>query len=434
MLSEKARQDLEKQGYRVVGTHSAVKTCGWTKNMLRGRGGCYKLKFYGIMSHQCLQMTTSFSCANRCTFCWRGYKAPVSKEWKWGVDEPAIIIDGSKKAHHSLLTGFGGHDEVLKQVYEQSKDVQHVALSLTGEPIIYPKINELIRLFDQEGISTFIVTNAQYPEQIRELSTVTQLYISLDAPNKELLKKVDVPLFADYWERLNQSLSYLTEKKQRTCIRITAIKSLNMVEPWNYAALIRKGSPDFIEVKSYMHVGASQQRLTKEHMPSHEEVVAFTKEILEHLPDYELVAEHIPSRVAMVAKKAFKKKAKGKDGKIMEKWCTWIDFPKYRKLVLSGKEFTADDYLKETPAASVGISGKGTPTKEESTVRRERVRQRQKAIAAKRPAVKKVQSNQRAENPKSNARRKNIRAKDVLKKSMIEADEKTAELEFWKRA
>ena len=95
MLTETAKQELEKQQYRVIGSHSAVKICGWTKNMIRGEGGCYKLKFYGIMSNQCMQMSTSISCANRCTFCWRGYKAPVAKEWKWKVDDPEEIIEDS---------------------------------------------------------------------------------------------------------------------------------------------------------------------------------------------------------------------------------------------------------------------------------------------------------------------------------------------------
>ena len=95
MLTPQAKAELEKQHYRVVGSHSAVKTCGWTKSMIRGQGGCYKLKFYGIMSNQCMQMTTSISCANRCTFCWRGYKAPVSKEWAWQVDDPQFILENN---------------------------------------------------------------------------------------------------------------------------------------------------------------------------------------------------------------------------------------------------------------------------------------------------------------------------------------------------
>ena len=367
MLTQEAREELERQQYRIVGSHSAVKTCGWTKNMLRGRGGCYKLKFYGIMSHQCLQMTTSISCANRCTFCWRGYKAPVAKEWKWGVDDPAMILGESVKAHHKLLTGYGGNDKVLSRLYEQAREVRHVALSLTGEPIIYPRINELIRLFDEKGISTFMVTNAQYPEAIKDLAPVTQLYLSLDAPSKELLKKIDVPLFPDYWERLNRSLDYLAQKQQRTCIRLTAVKGLNMVEPEKYAHLILKGDPDFIEVKAYMFVGASRQRLSLANMPAHEEVVAFAKEILAFLPGHEFVSEHIPSRVVMLAKRSYKKNGT---------WRTWIDFKKYQGLALSGNAFSSEDYVRITPPSSIGISGKGSPTKEEAVERKKRREER----------------------------------------------------------
>lgn len=346
-ISELEIKNLEKQQYRIIGQHSAVKTCGWTKQMIRGNGGCYKLKFYGIMSNQCMQMTTSISCANRCTFCWRGYKAPVSKEWKWGVDEPEMILDGSIKAHHNLLVGFKGNKEA--KTYEKSTTVKHVALSLTGEPIIYPRMNELIDGFHKEGISTFLVTNAQFPEQIRDLKPITQLYISLDAPNKELLKKVDVPLFKDYWERLNQSLEYMAEKKGRTCIRLTVVKGLNDVMPEKYAKLIHKANPDFLEVKAYMYVGASRERLKKENMPLHEDIVVFTKELIKYLQDYDIVSEHIPSRVVMLAKKTFKKN---------NKWQTWINFKKFHELAASGKEFSTEDFLLPTP--QTGLSGKGT--------------------------------------------------------------------------
>ncbi len=348
-LSDSAKQELERQAYRIVGMHSAVKTCGWTKNMVRGEGGCYKLKFYGIMSHQCMQMTTSISCANRCTFCWRGYKAPVAKEWKWSVDEPEFILEKSLEAHHDLLVGFKGNPKTNKALFQGSQDVKHVALSLTGEPITYPKINALLNLFNKQGISTFLVTNAQYPEQIKDLQPVTQLYLSVDAPNKELLKEVDKPLFTDFWERMLQSLDYMKQKKQRTCIRLTMIKGINDIELENYAKLIMRGHPDFLEVKAYMHVGASRERLRKENMPLHEDVVIFTKKLMKHLQEYEIVSEHIPSRVLMCAKKKFFQN---------NRWNTWIDFPKYHELVNSGKEFTTDEYLKPTP--STGLSGKGT--------------------------------------------------------------------------
>ncbi len=361
MLSKEAREDLERQQYRIVGDHSAVKVCGWTKNLLRGRGGCYKLKFYGIMSHQCLQMSTSLSCANRCVFCWRGYKAPVSKGWRWNVDDPAMILDESLRAQAKLLIGYRGSDKVLARLYEQAGTVKHVALSLTGEPITYPRINDLLNLFNQRGISTFLVTNAQYPDAIRALAPVTQLYLSLDAATKELLKKVDVPLFADYWERLQESLDALAAKEGRTCIRLTAVKGLNMTHPADYAKLILKGDPDFLEVKAYMHVGASRLRLTADHMPLHEEVRDFARDVLAYLPDYEFVSEHFPSRVVMIAHKRFKQRGQ---------WRTWLDFPAFKRLSLSGEPFTGLDYSKLTPKACLGVTDKKTPSKEESRARK----------------------------------------------------------------
>ena len=42
MLTEQLRAALSKQGYKLLGSHSGVKLCRWTKAMLRGRGGCYK--------------------------------------------------------------------------------------------------------------------------------------------------------------------------------------------------------------------------------------------------------------------------------------------------------------------------------------------------------------------------------------------------------
>jgi len=164
-----------------------------------------------------------------------------------------------------------------------------------------------------------------------------------------LLKKIDQPLFEDYWERLNQSLEFLSQKKQRTCIRLTLVKGENMCELANYANLIHKGDPDFIEVKGYMFVGSSRQRLTKKNMPFHEDIVAFSRALLKHLPDYDIVSEHIPSRVILLAKKKYY---------FNNQWHTWIDFEKFHNLALSGEEVM--DYSKPTP--QTGLSGKGTLT------------------------------------------------------------------------
>jgi len=46
----------------------------------------------------------------------------------------------------------------------------------------------------------------------RNLLPVTQLYVSIDASTKESLKKIDRPLFRDFWPRFLSSLDALSEK------------------------------------------------------------------------------------------------------------------------------------------------------------------------------------------------------------------------------
>ena len=41
---------------------------------------------------------------------------------------------------------------------------------------------------------------------------VTQLYVSVDASTKESLKKIDRPLFRDFWPRFLDSLKALSAK------------------------------------------------------------------------------------------------------------------------------------------------------------------------------------------------------------------------------
>ncbi len=332
MLNESQIKELEKQSYRLVGNHSAVKVCEWTKKMVRGEGGCYKFKFYGIRSHQCLQMTTSMFCANRCTFCWRGEKAPVSKNWYGPVDEPDFIIDNSIEKQFDLLLGFKGNPKA--KFYNQSNSIRHVALSLTGEPITYPRLNELLKKFHERKISTFLVTNAQFPEQIEKLENVTQLYISLDAPNKEDLKKIDRPLFPDYYERLLASLDAMAKKKFRTCIRLTLVKGWNDCNISQYAELIKRGNPDFIEVKGYVWVGAAQKVHTVQEMPWHEEVLDFSDRLAKELGNYEVISSHQPSNVACLIRKDLSGKR-------------YINFPKFFEIVNSGGIAETLDYSSE---------------------------------------------------------------------------------------
>lgn len=307
MLTKEMESNLSKQHYALAGDHSAVKICTWTKKSINDEDFCYKQKFYGIRAHLCCQMTTSICCPNMCEFCWRDRSTPYSTKWLWNYDSPDEIFEKIIEGQRKLISGFGGSDKANKKKLKEAQNPKHFALSLIGESIMYPKINDFIKFLHKKGCSTFLVTKGQFPEKLAKLEPVTQLYISMDAPNKKIYDKLNKPLFKDGWNRFNKSLEILRKlrKKTRTTIRLTCIKGINMLEEHNYAKLIKKSNPLFIEVKAYMFVGSSRLRLEQKNMPRHHEVKEFAEKIAK-LINYKIIDEKPNSRVVLLAKKDFK--------------------------------------------------------------------------------------------------------------------------------
>ena len=295
-------KNMEKIGYRIVGPnkHSAVKICSWTRNSLRGRGVCYKEKFYGIQAHRCLQMSPAVPfCTNNCLYCWR-LRTATKPEWSGPADDPDIILDEAIQAQRKLLQGFAGNQEAQDKFYEAERPNQ-VAISLDGEPTLYPKLNGLISEVLKRKMTAFLVTNGTMPKVIENLTQPTQLYISLSAPNKEIHKKTCQPLLKDAWERLQKSISFLQNFTCNTVIRLTLVKNLNMTKPDQYAKIIDKSNTKFVECKAYMCVGGSRKRLKYEQMPSHEEIQTFAKQVAEH-SGYKIKDEQKESRVVLLTR------------------------------------------------------------------------------------------------------------------------------------
>ena len=299
---------LKRQQYEVVGNHTRVKTCHWTKSDLRGEGGCYKNKFYGINSHQCIQMTPTFTCNNACVFCWRDLRYHTEPAMEGGIDNPEDIVEGTVEAQRKLLAGFGGNEKTSNEKFERAMKPQHVAISLDGEPTLYPRLSELIGEYKKRNFSTFVVSNGLLPERIEKLleEPPTQLYISVDAPNEQLFNIIDRPIIKNAWQGLIKTLRMLPKLRgnTRTVLRFTLIKGLNMVYPEQWAEIIKLSQPMFVEVKAYMWVGMSRERLEQSNMPTHEEVKQFALEIAKHA-DYKLIDEHEPSRVVLLMKEDF---------------------------------------------------------------------------------------------------------------------------------
>ena len=303
-IDVKALQKLRRSGYRIVGRHSAVKICHWTKSVLRGGKNCYK-RWYGVESHRCLQMTPCVQyCNMMCVFCWRFHTINRVQSYSGDWDRPEEILDALIAEQRQLLSGFKGNPEVDKRLFEEAMEPKHMAISLDGEPTLYPYLAELIELAGERGMTTFLVTNGTMPGKLRELlkrgAEPTNLYISLYGPDKEAHLRSCNPLIPDSWERLMESLRLMPSFQCRKVIRLTLVKGYTMRDPERYADLIREAAPDFVECKGYMHVGESQKRLPREAMPSMEEIKVFAEELRRRL-GYVRVDEDNASRVVLLA-------------------------------------------------------------------------------------------------------------------------------------
>ncbi|MFH2028867.1 MAG: 4-demethylwyosine synthase TYW1 [Nanoarchaeota archaeon] len=301
MISKKQKESLYRQGYRLVGEHSAVKPCMWVKKSLCDKGVCYKEQFYDTKAHRCVQMTPALFCGHRCIWCWRDIEFTEPK-FSGKVDDPSKIVSDCISANKKFLEGFGGNKNTNWKKYGEIGTPQQFAISLSGEPTLYPKLPELILELHKRGINQFLVTNGTNPAMLQKLldwkAQPTQLYITLPAPDKETYLNVCRPLIKNGWSKILKSLS-LISKFKRNVIRLTLVKDVNMIEPEKYAKLIKKYKPKYVECKAYMWVGYSQKRLKKENMPLHDEIRKFALEIALN-SGYRLFDEKKESRVVLL--------------------------------------------------------------------------------------------------------------------------------------
>jgi len=302
MIPENIKRILIKQHYEIVGEHSGVQTCSWTKKSLRDEGVCYKEKFYGIKSHLCCQMTPSVLwCPNKCLHCWRAVELTLGNKIEGKVDSAKEIVEGCIKAQRKLLTGFNKDPKSKKQQLsranmqklKEAQEPMQFAISLSGEPTLYPKIGELITELRKRGKTSFLVTNGLYPEKIKELAKKnqlpTQLYVSVNIPLEKNYQDFHRSSLKDAWEKLSETLEFLPSIKNRTrtVFRINLVKGKNMQEEdiEAFADLIKIADPKFVEIKGFMCVGFSRQRLSYDKMPWHKEILEFAKKLEKKLKD-----------------------------------------------------------------------------------------------------------------------------------------------------
>jgi len=308
-IKPRISQQLKKAKYG-VSDHSTVALCHWTKKSFKNEGSCYKHKFYGISTHSCMEFSPAgMYCENRCVYCWRPMEFYDSMKMKpENVAEPKEIMEKLMDERRNLIMGHYGDPRSDKKRLDESLKPSHYAISLSGEPTMYPKLPDLIKYLKslKETKSIFLVTNGQEPDMIRRLqdedALPTQLYLSTNAADYESFMRINKPKYDDSWERWNTTLDMLKDLDTRTVLRITLIRDFNNQREMipEFSKMLSKSSPHFVEIKSYMHIGRSINRLDYENMLDMEEVKEFSNEIVNHSNIFSVMDESIASRIVLL--------------------------------------------------------------------------------------------------------------------------------------
>ena len=302
-------QQLKKAKYGIA-DHSTVELCHWTKKSFKHEGSCYKHKFYGISTHQCMEFSPAgMHCENRCVYCWRPMEFYDSLKMEpEKVAEPKEILTKLMEERKKLIMGYYGDSRNDKQRLDESLLPSHYAISLSGEPTMYPKLPELIKYLKslEATKSIFLVTNGQEPDMIQRLqdedALPTQLYLSTNAADYDSFLKINKPKYDDSWQRWNRTLGMLKQLDTRTVLRITLIRNYNDQKEMipAFASMLQQASPHFIEIKSYMHIGRSTNRLEHSNMLEMDEVRKFSEEIAKQSQIFSVMDESLVSRIVIL--------------------------------------------------------------------------------------------------------------------------------------
>ena len=302
-------QQLKKAKYGIA-DHSTVELCHWTKKSFKHEGSCYKHKFYGISTHRCMEFSPAgMHCENRCVYCWRPMEFYDSLKMEpEKVAEPKEILTKLMEERKKLIMGYYGDSRNDKQRLDESLLPSHYAISLSGEPTMYPKLPELIKYLKslEATKSIFLVTNGQEPDMIQRLqdedALPTQLYLSTNAADYDSFLKINKPKYDDSWQRWNRTLGMLKQLDTRTVLRITLIRNYNDQKEMipAFASMLQQASPHFIEIKSYMHIGRSTNRLEHSNMLEMDEVRKFSEEIAKQSQIFSIMDESLVSRIVIL--------------------------------------------------------------------------------------------------------------------------------------
>ena len=170
------------------------------------------------------------------------------------LEEDIICCIDSREELEVLINRILTTPDEIMQAHSEAMIPNHAAISLDGEPMLYPRISEFVQEFKNRNMTTFIVTNGTLPERIQKLDPLpSQLYITLPASNEIVYKKVCRPMIKNGWGKIMESLDLVQSLSGRTLVRLTAVKNMNLDDKFiaEYVKIIENSNPNFFEIKGF---------------------------------------------------------------------------------------------------------------------------------------------------------------------------------------
>jgi len=221
---------------------------------------------------------------------------------------------GGGNSVENLMDQMVTNENDIRNSFNRALNPNHAAISLDGEPTLYPYIGELVDTFRKKKFTTFIVTNGTTPDVVTHLQETnclpSILYVTVPPPNKEDYRKIHRPKVKGAWESIQKTLGLLKDLTTRTVLRITAVNHLNIRDDLidGYVETIERVRPNFVDIKGFTLEGASMSISTRlasnqpgsYYFPDYQEIEQFAQKISKK-SGCEIAATHEKSRDILIA-------------------------------------------------------------------------------------------------------------------------------------
>ena len=278
-----------------------VGICYWTKKSLTNGDTCYKNKFYGIPTSQCLEFTPNPNICNlNCKFCWRNPQYNNQYDYDYIELENYIRMFINLRKHK--LGGYYGNNNVEREKLNYALYPRLWTISYSGEPTIFNNLDKLIQDIRKFRIKVFLVSNGTLPERILTLKNLPdQLYISVSAYDYNSFSRITNMHNSSLWANINYSLDMLSNLNCRTVLKIIVIKEFNITYYKELANLVTKSKASYVEIKSFENIGRSIRFLDERNVPDYYDILNFTEKIAERT-GYLMVDSDQRSKAFLLAK------------------------------------------------------------------------------------------------------------------------------------